>query len=197
MNIPPKKEKGKEEMGAKERLTWKPTLAGVLLFIAFLILSGEGVHSSIMIPEMIESPLMLPTAIIYKGMVNGRVIEDETGEGLEGAKVSIDKYSTQADVEGNFVLKDIPIGLTVVGIKEMIVSKDNYLTARVRVGILPKTYAQDPQFQANETIRLARGEGGVSSIEGKSMRASKHFSKRINSLEDFLSWVLYLHSRLV
>jgi len=175
MDMPSKKEKGTNKIGAKEKQTRKPTLAGVLLLMVFLILGVEGAISSIMIPELIERPLVLHFAIVHKGMIIGRVIDDETSQGLEGVKVAIAKYSTQTDAEGNFVLEDIPIGLTVVGIKEMIVSKDSYITTRVRVGILPETYAQESQFQANETIRLARGKGITPSIEGKSMRAVKAF----------------------
>jgi hypothetical protein len=175
MDMPSKKEKGTNKIGAKEKQTRKPTLAGVLLLIVFLILGVEGAISFIMIPELIEKPLVLPFAIVHKGMIIGRVIDDETSEGLEGVRVAIDKYSTQTDAEGNFVLKNIPIGLTVVGAKEMTVSKDSYIITRVRVGILPETYAQDPQFQANETIRLARGKGITPLIEGKSMRAVKAF----------------------
>ena len=123
---------------------------------------------------MIENPQVFPLPAVHKGRVFGAVI-DETGKGVEGAKGIIDKYSTQTDTEGNFVLKDIPIGLTLIGVREMTGVKEGYRITRGRVGILPENYARDPAFQAFETIRLLKGNGRTSLVEGRSIAGVKTF----------------------
>jgi hypothetical protein len=168
--------KGKKRV--KEKQTGKPTLAGVLLLVTFLIWSGEGALAFIVLPAIIESPSGV-TIPVFTGMVGGRVIDEETGKGVEGARVSIGKYSTQTDPEGNFVLKDIPTGMIKIGIKDMVVSKNNYLTITLGVGVLPAPYAKQPQFKANETIRLRRGEGEAPRIKGKSIETVEMFIEMI------------------
>lgn len=59
--------------------------------------------------------LLINPKIIYKGKIQGRVVDDVTRSPISGATVSVDQYgSTLSDEEGFFTLENIPAGLVIV-----------------------------------------------------------------------------------
>lgn len=59
--------------------------------------------------------LLINPKIIYKGKVQGRIIDAGTREPIPNATATIEDYgSAMADAEGNFTLENIPAGLMIV-----------------------------------------------------------------------------------
>jgi len=59
--------------------------------------------------------LLINPKYIYRGKVQGRIIDAATREPIPGAMASVGEYgSAVADVEGNFMIDDIPAGLYIV-----------------------------------------------------------------------------------
>lgn len=59
--------------------------------------------------------LLINPKIIYKGTIQGRVVDDATREPIAGAAVSVEDYgAVVSDNEGYFTLENIPAGLVIV-----------------------------------------------------------------------------------
>lgn len=59
--------------------------------------------------------LLINPRIIYKGKVQGRIVDATTREPVANATAMIEDYGiTTSDAEGNFVLENIPAGLNIV-----------------------------------------------------------------------------------
>lgn len=59
--------------------------------------------------------LLINPKIIYKGAVKGTVIDFETRAPIANAIVSVSEFgSTVSDEEGNFILENLPAGLTII-----------------------------------------------------------------------------------
>lgn len=59
--------------------------------------------------------LLINPKYIYRGKVQGRIIDAITREPIPGAMASVGEYgSAVADAEGNFMIDDIPAGLNIV-----------------------------------------------------------------------------------
>jgi outer membrane protein OmpA-like peptidoglycan-associated protein len=59
--------------------------------------------------------LLINPKYIYRGKVQGRIIDAATREPIPGAVASVGEYgSAVADAEGNFMIEDIPAGLNIV-----------------------------------------------------------------------------------
>lgn len=59
--------------------------------------------------------LLINPKVIYKGKVQGRIVDAATKEPIAGAAATIQDYGTAiSDDEGNFILENVPAGLSVV-----------------------------------------------------------------------------------
>lgn len=59
--------------------------------------------------------LLINPKIVYKGKIQGRIVDAETRQPIANATASVDGYgNAQSDAEGNFILDEIPAGLTIV-----------------------------------------------------------------------------------
>jgi OOP family OmpA-OmpF porin len=59
--------------------------------------------------------LLINPKIIYQGKVQGRIIDAATREPIAGATATIEDYGTAiSDNEGNFIIENVPAGLSVV-----------------------------------------------------------------------------------
>ncbi len=59
--------------------------------------------------------LLINPKIIYKGKVQGKIVDFDTREPIANATANIEDYgSTASDAEGNFVLENIPAGLNII-----------------------------------------------------------------------------------
>ena len=59
--------------------------------------------------------LLINPKIIYQGKVQGRIIDAATKEPIAGASAKIEDYGTAvSDNEGNFVIENVPAGLSIV-----------------------------------------------------------------------------------
>ena len=59
--------------------------------------------------------LLINPKIIYKGKVQGRIVDASTREPIPNATANIEDYgTTTSDAEGNFLLENIPAGLNIV-----------------------------------------------------------------------------------
>lgn len=59
--------------------------------------------------------LLINPKIVYKGKLQGRILDSETRNPVPGAVASVEGFgSAVADAEGNFIIDDIPAGLTIV-----------------------------------------------------------------------------------
>ncbi|MBC7874812.1 MAG: OmpA family protein [Ferruginibacter sp.] len=59
--------------------------------------------------------LLINPKNIYKGTIKGRVIDADTGEPLTGATTEVEGFGmVKTDGEGNYILENIPAGLTIV-----------------------------------------------------------------------------------
>jgi hypothetical protein len=164
MNESPKEEK--EGMPPEAKRTWKPTWAAILLLLSFLVWLGAMGISLVASPEIIES---LPVEIFagnVTGTIEGQVIDLETCEAIEGVKVKTGRLpAVTTDVDGNFIIEKAPIG-----IYDLIISKADYKTAKVKVATWPEAWAQSATLAPREIIGLIRGSGEEKVIEGDSVK---------------------------
>lgn len=59
--------------------------------------------------------LLINPKVIYKGKVQGRIVDAATKEPIAGAAATIQDYGTAiSDDEGNFILENVPAGLSIV-----------------------------------------------------------------------------------
>jgi outer membrane protein OmpA-like peptidoglycan-associated protein len=59
--------------------------------------------------------LLINPKIIYKGKISGRIIDAETGQPIPHAVAFVEGFDSDvADEEGNFMIEDIPAGLSIV-----------------------------------------------------------------------------------
>lgn len=59
--------------------------------------------------------LLINPKIIYHGKVQGRIVDAATREPIAGATATIEDYGTAiSDIEGNFIIENVPAGLSIV-----------------------------------------------------------------------------------
>ncbi len=59
--------------------------------------------------------LINPKALLYKGNINGTIVDETTRKPIANATAEVKEYSTvTTDADGNFLLKNIPAGLDIV-----------------------------------------------------------------------------------
>jgi hypothetical protein len=158
-----------EEEKKEAKRTWKPTLAGILLAICAIMALLFGITLLSLSPEM-----MGPMPIAGYGTLEGKVIDWETLEGIEEATCRIEEIEEVAvtDAEGNFIIEDIPVGGMGFDTYILRVSKSNYQTVEVKVGvILSQQVKRNPQLQTKEiiTLRLLGQPAPEGIKEGKTM----------------------------
>jgi hypothetical protein len=122
-------------------------------------------------PEIIESLPMGVLAGNVTGTIEGQVIDLETSERIEGVRVKVGRLpAVTTDFEGNFIIENVPIG-----IHDLILSKADYKTTKVKVAGWPKGWAESATLAPLEVIELTRGAGEERVIEGESVKSVRGF----------------------
>jgi hypothetical protein len=164
MSVSPKE--GEEGIPQEAKRTWKPTWAAIFLLLSFLIWLGIMAVFLVASPEIIENlPLQL-VAGNATGTVEGRVIDYETSDPIEGVRVKMGRLpAITTDFDGGFAIEKAPIG-----IHELIISEVNHKTAKVKVAVWPEAWAKTPAFAPTEEIALTKDGGEGKVIEGESVK---------------------------